>query len=70
MKRETDGVTEATASDGTMFGEERLLAALNECTDLKPEGVISHVRERLNEFSGENEQFDDITMLCIKYYGK
>ncbi len=66
----TDGVTEATAPDGEMFGEERLTAALNECADKEPKEIISHVRERIGEFIGENDQYDDITMLCLKYIGR
>ena len=66
----TDGVTEAVAPDGEMFGEVRLEAALNECADKEPREIINHVRERIREFIGENDQYDDITMLCLKYMGK
>lgn len=65
----TDGVTDASDSSGGMFGEERLLLALNELKNESPEGIIKGVRDRIARFKGENEQFDDITMLCFKYLG-
>ena len=65
----TDGVMEATGENREMFGEERLIAALNEVRDRSPKEIIEHVKKRLDEFSAGSEQFDDITMLCLKYTG-
>ena len=66
----TDGVTEATAADGSLFSEERLLEALNGIDSSNPREIILHVRERIDAFVGEAEQFDDITMLCVAYHGE
>ena len=66
----TDGVTEAHNADGEMFGEERLLDALNEANTLSVDKIDEHVRERISEFVGDAEQFDDITTLCFRYLGK
>ncbi len=66
----TDGVTEAHNIDGDMFGMERLADALNEATALSTEKIDEHVRKRVAEFSGDAEQFDDITTLCFRYFGK
>ena len=66
----TDGVPEATDPEGNMFGEERLCATLNENADASPEDLVIHVHESVDRFKGDAMQFDDITMLCLKYYGK
>ena len=66
----TDGVPEATNADREQFGLERTLGALNSCGDGNPEAVLSAVHERVKVFTGEAEQFDDLTMLCIRYNGK
>jgi serine phosphatase RsbU (regulator of sigma subunit) len=34
---------------------------------MAPEEVDKKVRERISEFGGETEQFDDITTLCFRY---
>ena len=65
----TDGVPEAVNPADEMFGEERLAEALNQCPDAEPEKLIRHVHEAVNRFADNAEQFDDITMLCLKYYG-
>ncbi len=66
----TDGVVEANNSIGDMYEMERLENALNKVPYKSPEDVINGVREDVNEFVNGAEQFDDITMLCLKYIGK
>ena len=51
------------------FGENRVTGALNRFPDAEPEGLIGHVYEAVNRFAGNEEQFDDITMLCPEYLG-
>ena len=65
----TDGVTEAHDKDDRLFGEERLLAALNEKADASCQELDETVRRRVFEFAGETEQYDDITTVCFKYTG-
>lgn len=64
----TDGVTEATDTDENLFGTERMLDALNqtECS-ATPEETLHSVRNAISEFVGYAEQFDDLTMMCVKY---
>ena len=62
----TDGVAEATDSTNQLFGTERMINALNRDPDSEPHKLISNVSENINEFVGETDQFDDITMLAIK----
>ena len=66
----TDGVTEATNSYSDMFGEERLIAALNKNSDASPEELLKNVKDSIDSFVGDTPQFDDITMLAFKYNGK
>lgn len=65
----TDGVTEATDSDDNLYGEDRLIKALNSEPDASPTDCIRNVKKSIDEFVGEAEQFDDITMLAIRYNG-
>ncbi len=68
----TDGVTEATGQARELYGEKRLKAAAEKYgkAGTMPEGLISAVLEDVEAFQGEAEQFDDITMLALRYYGK
>ena len=65
----TDGVTEATDAEQELFGEERLQAALNEQPDLSVYDLLPKIKNCIDKFVGEAEQFDDITMLGLKYRG-
>ena len=66
----TDGVPEATDAGNNMFGGERLLDALNKDVAATPEQILKNVRGDVNSFVKDAEQFDDLTMLCIKYKAK
>lgn len=65
----TDGVTEATDSENNLYGEERLLALLNSMGDLPGEEICRAVKADIDAFVGDAPQFDDITMLYLKYNG-
>ncbi len=65
----TDGVAEATNADNELYGTERMLAALNSEPDALPEKTLTNVMDDINRFVDGAEQFDDITMLCLRYYG-
>ncbi len=65
----TDGVPEATSSESQMFGAERLLKVLNGNSDAPPENILNNVRDAVDEFVKDAEQFDDLTMLCAEYKG-
>ena len=65
----TDGVPEATAADGELFGTERMVTALNACADGSPEAILRGVRDAVDAFVGDAEQFDDLTMMCLTYQG-
>ena len=43
---------------------------LNKVKDGAPEEILPAVKEDIDAFVGEAEQFDDITMLCLEYKSK
>ncbi len=62
----TDGVVEAMSPESQTFGRERLMAALQESTELNPAALIKHVRKQVAAFAGAAGQSDDITMLAVR----
>ena len=66
----TDGVTEATNIEKKLFGDKRLINALNEESGAGPEELLNSVKTSIDEFVGDAPQFDDITMLAFRYNGK
>ena len=66
----TDGVPEATNGAGEMFGTERMVGALNENPDAEPALLLRTVMDAIDGFIGDAPQFDDITMLGLKYLGR
>ena len=66
----TDGVPEAMNSSRELFGMERTVAALNAAAYLPAEDILANVEKEVRDFVGEAEQFDDLTMLCIEFFGK
>ncbi len=65
----TDGVAEATNKANELFGTDLMLDALNRDPDAMPEQMLANVMDGINEFVQGAEQFDDITMLALKYFG-
>ena len=65
----TDGVAEATDSDNELFGSDRMIEALNVDPSAEPEALLKNVKDHVDEFVGDAPQFDDLTMLGLKYFG-
>ena len=65
----TDGVPEATSAVKELYGTDRMLEALNRNTHADAKELLANVRESVNEFVGEADQFDDLTMLAFYYKG-
>lgn len=61
----TDGVTEAEAYDGVMFGEQALLGLLVDRDVANAEACIQSIVDKLDTFVGQYVQSDDITLLAI-----
>lgn len=66
----TDGVAEATDSKNELFGTERMIDALNIAPESDCECILDNVQNKIDEFVKDAPQFDDITMLCLQYYGR
>ena len=66
----TDGVPEATDSENQLFGTERMMDALNENPDGSPQEILKTVRNSVDAFVKDAEQFDDLTMLCFEFKEK
>ena len=64
----TDGVPEATDADNNLFGTERMLDALNKDA-ASMEALLGNVHDDIVAFVDNASQFDDITMLGLKYCG-
>ncbi|MBQ0101242.1 MAG: SpoIIE family protein phosphatase [Firmicutes bacterium] len=65
----TDGVTEATSADKQFYGEDRLLRCINALKDCGPVDMLHGIKKDIDSFVGDAEQFDDITMVTVHYYG-
>jgi len=63
----TDGVTEATDVGNNLYGEVRLETVLQQKNVGDVETVCRQVKENVDNFVGAAPQFDDITMLALKY---
>ncbi len=65
----TDGVPEATDDKYELFGDERLVKALNKEPDASMEKLFNNVIGDVREFVGDAPQFDDMTMVGFRYNG-
>ena len=65
----TDGVTEATNANNELFGNDRLVAALNKKSVFTDVELLECVKSEIDKFVGEAPQFDDITMMAVTYFG-
>ena len=65
----TDGVPEATNSNNEMFGTDRMLDSLNRDPDADITQLLRTVKKDVDEFTGDAPQFDDVTMLGLKWNG-
>ena len=63
----TDGVTEAENEYHELFTEKRLKSCLNNIKGEAPEKIINRIRSDVTSHVHGYEQFDDITMVCLKY---
>ena len=61
----TDGVPEATNANHELFGTDRLLETMNSLHNEEPKDMLTGVKNAIDEFVGEAEQFDDLTMLGL-----
>ncbi len=65
----TDGLPDATNANMERMGPERMLAALNAHKEDTAEQLLENIKEEVDRFVGDAPQFDDLTMLIVKYHG-
>jgi sigma-B regulation protein RsbU (phosphoserine phosphatase) len=65
----TDGVTEAFNSEGAMFGDANLQAALERVADAPVEDVVKALVGEVKAFAGSAPQSDDLTVVVLRYLG-
>ena len=72
----TDGLTEAEADAHALFGEERMLEELSRIPPVQEEpddikaatkALIEGMAAAVNDFVGDAEQSDDLTMMAVRY---
>ncbi len=62
----TDGVTEAFSPGGEEFGVDRLVEVINENYELSARDLLNEIYERVQDFTSDSAQLDDLTMVAIK----
>jgi len=63
----SDGVTEAHAADGDLFGETRLRNSLESCSGLSADEICRRVVAAVHGFGGNSPQADDLTLTVVRY---
>lgn len=65
----SDGVTDAQSESGEHFSENKLTTLLSKVVELPPKEILHSVDHHVAEFVGSAVQFDDITMLAMRWAG-
>lgn len=65
----TDGVTESRTKDAELFGEARLEELLVPLAEAESRSIVSSVKKGVTAFAGDAEQYDDITLLALRFTG-
>jgi serine phosphatase RsbU (regulator of sigma subunit) len=63
----TDGVNEAQDRAGNEFGMERFVSMVESHRDLEAAELVDRVLAEHAEFVGDAPQYDDITLLALKW---
>jgi sigma-B regulation protein RsbU (phosphoserine phosphatase) len=61
----TDGISEAHDIDNEQYSDERLIELITNSDTVGSEELGNEIINSVDEFAGEAEQFDDITVLII-----
>jgi len=63
----TDGAIEEKNSNEEEFGLERFAEEIISRKDKKASEIVEEIYKLVDEFSGDNEQFDDFTVMLLKF---
>ena len=61
----TDGVSEAMNSSKEYFGLDNIGESLNKYSTASSKELIEGMKKDVDTFAGDEDQYDDITMLCV-----
>ncbi len=61
----TDGVTESRDESATLYGDDRLKKVLEDNASKEGKYLLEIVQKSVDEYAGNMEQFDDITMMVL-----
>lgn len=62
----TNGVTETINPGEEQFEEERLIETVTGSLDRPPAEIVERIRDTIVEFSGNEPQFDDLTLMVLR----
>ena len=65
----SDGITDTNNDHKGFYVDERLRKTLNHLKDKSLEEIVEGIKEDVHLFCDGKDQFDDVTMLIIKYIG-
>ena len=65
----TDGLPEATDAEDKRFELEGMMSAINRHKDADTHELLLAMKQEVDAFVKEAPQFDDLTMLIIRYFG-
>ncbi len=63
----TDGLTEARNPQRQMYGEQRMLAAVQQSTAASARELVEYMTNEVHHFVNGYEQSDDLTLLALRY---
>ena len=65
----TDGITEANNDYQGFYGEDRLKETINKYENERLDKILENIKNDVYDFCKDENQFDDMTMLILKYNG-
>lgn len=63
----TDGVTDALNENGQQYGDKRMISFLERMRDGSAREIVSGLMDDVLNFQGRSEQFDDLTVLAMRF---
>ena len=63
----TDGLVEQTNDQDEMYSSEKVVEELMMKTSESAAEIVEHMTRSVDEFAGDTEVLDDVTMLCVKF---
>lgn len=63
----TDGISEAHNKSSQQYSDEKIISLIDNTNVSNSEFLGKSIIESVDDFAGDTEQFDDITLLIIRY---